>query len=613
MTGSHTTRFTAWHGAVALAAIVVVGLVLRMVPVWLGPAGAFTGDAAYHARLAVAVAETGALPAVDGQSDAPDGRHTAHLLPTGMYLLAGWLIRTTGADASLALQLMIALAGALIGPVVFLLARSLGIRPGYALVAAVAATLMPAHLHRTFGWWLRYDAIGTLFAAVHLAAFLYALRAESVRAGRWWSVIAAVALVLGAAFWRVALILPPIEAVVLCAVWVIRGRDARVRDALTVVVVTGSLGMLAIAYLREQQYLLSRAWLLVVLATVLHWFPSRPGRIARGAIAVGGLAGVWIAGALRPGGYDALAEIVQARFHSMLGSSPGDPLLRLMLSVEELTGVGVLEWPGPAYLSGMALLVVAAVVMLIRDRRGKRRAPLGTGTIVFVGVSIALLTLTALFARSKILLAPLLAAAIGWLAQRWLDPEAPGRGGARHAATRTLAVIALVAAFGWTAWDAWRLMRSRTAVMPADKVAVIESVARLTPPGAVIVAPWELGYEVQRYADRPTVMDGLLESAPNRRQIVAFAQAALAQPPDSLERYCESVGAEWLVVPPSTQLYGVAVVADVPFVEKLIPGIPLTPAEGDRTLIRMMLQGGHQGAFVEQVRHGQWRLMRLER
>jgi hypothetical protein len=44
-------------------------------------------------------------------------------------------------------------------------------------------------------------------------------------------------------------------------------------------------------------------------------------------------------------------------------------------------------------------------------------------------------------------------------------------------------------------------------------------------------------------------------------------------------------------VPPSTQLYSVAVVARAPFASKVLAGIPLTPAEADRVLIQMMVLG----------------------
>jgi len=87
------------------------------------------------------------------------------------------------------------------------------------------------------------------------------------------------------------------------------------------------------------------------------------------------------------------------------------------------------------------------------------------------------------------------------------------------------------------------------------------------------------------------VMDVMIRAPANQRFIVAFAAGAMQRGPAVLAALCRRHGAGWLLVPPSTQLLTVALVAGMPFVGKLGPGIPLNRNEGGRVLIRMMVLG----------------------
>jgi hypothetical protein len=82
--------------------------------------------------------------------------------------------------------------------------------------------------------------------------------------------------------------------------------------------------------------------------------------------------------------------------------------------------------------------------------------------------------------------------------------------------------------------------------------------------------------------------------------------------PDSLAAFCRRQRADWLLVPPSTQLLSVALVAGMPFVGKLGPGIPLNRDEGDRVLIRMMVLGDSPLPFRLLFERGGYRVYRLE-
>ena len=67
-----------------LAAIIVVGVLLRLVPWLKDPAIALRDDAAYHERVVRATVAQGHVPRVDALSEAPQGRRLAEHLPLGL-------------------------------------------------------------------------------------------------------------------------------------------------------------------------------------------------------------------------------------------------------------------------------------------------------------------------------------------------------------------------------------------------------------------------------------------------------------------------------------------------------------------------------------------------
>jgi hypothetical protein len=226
--------------------------------------------------------------------------------------------------------------------------------------------------------------------------------------------------------------------------------------------------------------------------------------------------------------------------------------------------------------------------------------------VVYLVTTMLVLVLTLLFARSKVLLAPLVAVAVGGAVQ-W-GRQSLGRSHVVHRGAMALIAVA----FLWTAWDAWQLMSTRRSSLDPNLRAMHVTIGETTSPADIIVAPWELGYDMQRYAGRATLMDGLLESRVGRERILAFARAAMHPSPDSLAAFCETHGSRWLLVPPSTHLYGITVLVDPPLAEKVLAAVPLTPREAQPTIIQMMVLGGDRGGFREHARHGEYRLMRLE-
>ena len=137
-----------------LAAIVAVGVLLRLVPWLRDPAIALRDDAAYHERLVRATVAAGRVPAVDSLSEAPQGRRLAEHLPLGLYAASAAFHRVLApldrAPVRTHVIVFIALAGAR-RRTVHLATRALGAALDRLLAAAIAVCC--AHLRGTFGHW----------------------------------------------------------------------------------------------------------------------------------------------------------------------------------------------------------------------------------------------------------------------------------------------------------------------------------------------------------------------------------------------------------------------------------------------------------------------------
>src|SRR5262245_57774974 len=177
----------------------VIGINLRLVPAMLHPDFPFVHDAAYHERLIVQTLVAGRLPAIDRLSNAPTGRRTAQELPVGLYAVAASAHRGLSAlglvDLKWNLELLIALCGGLIALPVWFGTRAVFGSTSAASCAALGSVLLPAHLQRTYGYWLRYDALGALLVATHVAFALASLGTTEPWRRRALAVASALSLV----------------------------------------------------------------------------------------------------------------------------------------------------------------------------------------------------------------------------------------------------------------------------------------------------------------------------------------------------------------------------------------------------------------------------------
>ncbi|MGH7731075.1 MAG: hypothetical protein ACRENJ_07480 [Candidatus Eiseniibacteriota bacterium] len=611
-----------------LLAAVALGFALRLIPSWRGADAYPLSDRMFHLRMTQAISDRWRLPRVDSLACAPVGREVGRMLPTGLYWAAGAFHRAAAAldyrDLLTHARLFVALAGALVALPAYGAARALYRGRTPALVAALVAVILPAHLHRSFGYWFRYDALGTLLIATHVALSLAALAAPNRTRARAASVGAALALVAALAVWRVALMLPVLEVVFVLLYTLLRPPGAPLREWWSAQVLGGTLACLLFAYLREQSFVLSGAWLLAIGLAAALWTPwlrregAPPARRA-GLLALVALAaalGGRLAGRERP-----YAEVLDAALRKVVETlgvhSIPSPTTMIALSVDELQSVSLAELLGAGSLSwlGVPFLLAPLVWLVARRRSGGIRASLEPGPALLTWLSAALLVGTLLFSRNKIVLGPLAAIVIGGLfaALAPARPPAPAsrtRGIGAGSTTRTIARALLAMCMLATAWDAITLALTRESRMEPGERSAMAFLTGRTPPDAVVLAPWERGYEIQGYAGRKTVLDGLLEDPLNQRRIVEVARAWMAPRTDSLVALCKRTGTDYLLVPPSTALHGIAVLTDWPATWKLRAGIPLGRTEADRVLVRMMVLGESPPPFEQVFQSEGWRVYR---
>jgi hypothetical protein len=236
-------------------------------------------------------------------------------------------------------------------------------------------------------------------------------------------------------------------------------------------------------------------------------------------------------------------------------------------------------------------------------------------TLAFVAGAFGVTTL--LFQRSCVLLAPFLAILIGGLLVLvWtgVAVDSPGRArptsGSRRSARRAgrlgVAVLVSAAAAGAIVSGVVVAATAATRLQPNQQTA-IEFLRTHAPKNAVVMCDWDAGYEIQSRAARATVVDGLLESAENRRRIIELYAALMAPTPAALEALCRRYHASWLLLPPSSAIYAMAAVTGDPLADILargegVPRGPLTDhlivhlIEGDSTytgLRRALKVGGY--------------------
>jgi hypothetical protein len=626
---------------VPLAAL--IGLTVRLAPCLLHPDFRFFSDAAYHQRLVEETVAAGRVPAIDRLSNAPEGRRTASELPVGLYAVSALAHRGLSAlglrDLRWNLAFLVALWGGLIAIPVWFGARAAFGNPTAASLAALGSVLLPAHLQRSYGFWLRYDALGTLLVATHVALALATL--SSARPWRRRGLASASAAFLVAALWvwRVSFVVLAIELAFVVLRLATRGAEPALRDLWVAIAAIGSATLPAVEYLRERGFLLSPAWLCVVgLAAACCLPPLRAGgrrafRLAA-IVVVAGLA-TWLGWTRVPPAYAGLGALLPAK----LGLARGhDPVAVLMLEVEELGGIppwSLAFGTQELFVLGAWLLASPILFWWLAGRPPLARwSGIDPAPALLALMSAGLAACTLLFERTSVLLAPFAAMALGGLGARLVGapaaraepapasrppvqaprPPAKRRRRGSPRPIRGWLAAGLVASSLATQVAGIAQALSSGPSLPPDEDAALTFLRDHTPRDAVILAFWDGGYDIQTHAGRATAIDGLLESDENRRRIFAFDAALMAATPDSLERLCELHHARWLLVPPLPYLYTVAAVAGDPIAARIARGDPLrVGVDTERVLYHLMVADVQYPGFRRAYQAGDYRVYEYAR
>jgi hypothetical protein len=407
----------------------------------------------------------------------------------------------------------------------------------------------------------------------------------------------------------VALLFPSLEIAFVFAWMALRGAGPALRAWLTAQTLAVLLAGITLGYLGADHFVSSPTVLALACMTAAIWirFPRYPeGSIsARGGIM---LAALFLAGALarvfaHQGGAGEELGIVPARALALLGyHAVTTPMVDLQLMVQEMAATPPLGLLGRKVLSLSAPWFVVSPVLawLAAGRPGARELRQSSDALaLFVALSGGVLLATLLFAQNQVLLGPLAAVALGAVVAQWLK-----RPSVSHAALAVGLGVCVAAA----SFNGAMLAFSRSSHPDPDEMATLAWLRAHTPNGAVVLAPWEVGYEIQTYAERPAVSDGLLESREDGARIEALARASFDPAPDSLIALARRHGAGYLVVPPRDHLYALGWVARVPFRDKLVRGTPLEPDDSQGVMTQMMVLGRSYPGLAKIFEQGTWRV-----
>ncbi len=636
-----------WVLAILCGLAVGAGFGLRLWPCLREPGFEFVIDAAVHERLTREVVATGHVAAIDALSEAPLGRRVSRQLPLGLYTIAAafhallsWLgLR----DLRWNLAILTALAGALCALPAAYGALAVFRDRRAAAVAAVVTAFLPAHLARTDGLSFRYDALGTLLNSLQMALALASLAAPAGGRRRLLGALAALAFVAAMSVWRVSLLVLELEMVFVALAFVVRGGDGALRDLWLAIAAIGTVGLLPVPYLAVHGFLRSAPWLVVAGLAVLLVAPPlapRPRGLARAAalVLVAALA-AWAGSAAATADYAGLLGAIAHRLGFARGANPDAALMR---TVSELQGMGPLRLlASDRDFSWLGALLLASPLLFLAMRgseatpgwraasspgmgvatpgrraatspgRGAASPPSAGGPpstsslapwlLAFLAAGLAGATLV--FQRTAVLLAPVLAIAIGGLSARALDALVDRRRRVAGAAILALAApaLALVVVAGV------RTAATQTTRLAPNLRRAIEYLRTHSAPDAVVLTDWDTGYDVQALAGRATAVDGLLESIENRRRIVALYAACMDTSAAPLEALCRNVGARWLLLPPPTAVYAMALVADDPLAAAIASGRPVPRGPLTDHLIVHLLEGDREySAFRRAFTSGGW-------
>jgi hypothetical protein len=509
-------------------------------------------DKALNARYLAALRAGEGLPERDPLMLAPDGRAIAHHLPLGMYrAMQAWTALTPASDADTDRLRFGALAA-----LCFVAALSwLGFEAAAGWRGAFATALLslaiPALTLRTSALWLRWEVLGSAALVAYCAASARALRRGTLGA----CIASAVLLPIAAWFWRPSLTL---AGVALAYGWlrIAAGRLDAAGSRWLAATAAGTVAACVLPAWARHHVQLAGPIGVAALATAVLLVLRRSGvRASRSAwlISVAGAAlASAVAARLQGGAFSDLGTLLFDQISGFLtGRLERDAVGRFYATVGEFQPATARfrgDWLGTLLRDDFGLLVVASGLAAAlaarldpRPRDFELQQELGAARGLVGWIALAYCVLTLLFVRSLVVAAPFVAAwagsgvALVTRRQGWL---------------RALALLLAGAAalHGLIALPRWRAEIGRPG--PTLPPGIGAAVAQSTPDDAIVATSWNLGYELQLFANRRSLEDGLGEDPENRRRILEVWSPGAVEAPAVWSARLRSEGVTHVLVGP---------------------------------------------------------------
>jgi len=481
-----------------IAAIIICSVLfyLRMIPA-IGDTVEFIYDQAFNYRMTAEVIENGDVPKIDHLSTYPEGKEIKAFLPTGMYHICAlfWKVlnRFTEIPLSRAILLFCSFFGSLIFVPVYFLSYEIYRNKTIAFTTAFLAGIIPAYLQRTSCYWYRYEVFGTPLIFTSLLFFIKAFIAQTEKKTILYSILSVAFLIATLFIWRLGVLFLIVYIIVFLFIW-----------------------------LKEKKF--QRKWRIIFfivlgLSFLLIWFT--PGFTGNNVVNNYGSF---------PG---AAAQIIK---HDIGIKQDFTEFTRVVYTTTELRRATLPDMFSAKYFSFSFIFVLFYFFAYFRKKTRTMQEK-----ILFIFLSF-FLALTFIFSRNKLLLGPLAALTLG---------EGMTFAFKTNKRLKGIAILLIIIMLAKTGYDSYTLVTTRqphTKIRPnfKDALAVINE---KTPKDAVILCFWSDGYPVQTYCNRPTIVDGLLESPEIIRRIVEVSEIFYSYNEDNLWAFCKKYGATHVLMP----------------------------------------------------------------
>jgi len=458
----------------------------------------FESDPAFNYRMTDYIVKQGDIPKVDRLSAYPIGKDIKAILPTMMYRLCvlfyRFINRFMFVRLDRAIFIFSALCGAMIFIPIYFLSFELYNNKAISYVVAFFSGIIPAYLHRTFCYWYRYEVLGAPLLFMSLLFFIKAFNQKEYGRQVLNSVLSAIFMIFALAVWRM-----PVLFILFY--------------------------MAALLYILIREKNISKEWLIITAITI--GLPCVFILISKGHIFKKDFPFTY---KLYP---VTICQIIAKRIWT--DYKMGD-IAKLLYYNQELVGVSISDLTKAIYLSYSAFFIPIYIILYFKNRQRER-----AHHIIFIFLLLSFGS-TILFARNKIMLAPLVAIGLGeYLAESM-----------KYNKTFRNTLLAVSALFLLkTSMDSCTLAKTRSPYFTKIRLELKEIINNInwkTPKDAVILCDWSDGYTIQTYCNRPTITDAFLEYNVIVDRIFTISRIYTSSDEKLLWDFCKKNGVTHIIV-----------------------------------------------------------------